>query len=274
MLLSFLAIYFTAKSILGEEKPKPKLTNSIGMTFALIPSGEFMMGGDNPPEQVSKRFGSPISIFTEEHPQHPVEISRPFYLGITEVTQKQWQKVMHTSPWTDKDLVNEGDSYPAMYVSWDDAQEFCQKLTRLDGRKYTLPTEAEWEYACRAGTQTTFSFGNSLESLGKYAWTAEIFKNGRNQRFAQRVAQKPPNKFGLYDMHGNVTELCHDYFGAYSPDSVIDPRGPKRGASRVCRGGSWYFNGWQSRSATRGKPSQNTRNYIIGFRIKTMADSP
>ncbi|MFM8477617.1 MAG: formylglycine-generating enzyme family protein, partial [Planctomycetaceae bacterium] len=171
--------------------------------------------------------------------QHQVTLSKPFYMGRTEVTQGQWKKVMGTEPWKGKSLVEEGDDYPAVYISWDDAVAFCKKLSDKEGRTYRLPTEAEWEYACRGGTKTAFSFGDDEAELGKYAW----FDGNAwdiNEKYAHRTAQKLPNAFGLHDMHGNVWEWCSDWYDDYASTPLTDPRGPSSGVFRVLRGGSWY----------------------------------
>ena len=136
------------------------ITNSIGMKLKLIPVGEFLMGS----------LGSEKGRVKDEGPQHEVRISRNFHLGITEVTQSQWFVVMNTKPWAGKTYVKEGDSYPATCVSWTDAVAYCKRLSQKDGRTYRLPTEAEWEYACRAGTPTAYSFGDSASRLSDYAW--------------------------------------------------------------------------------------------------------
>jgi formylglycine-generating enzyme required for sulfatase activity len=149
---------------------------------------------------------------------------RNYSLGKTVVTQLQWREVMGTEPWKGQPYVMDGDDYPAVYVSWYDAVEFCKKLSDIEGKAYRLPTEAEWEYACRAGATTAYYFGDNAAKLGEYAWfdknTWDI-----NENYPHRVAQKLPNKFGLYDMHGNVWEWCDE-----DDDEQED---------RVLRGGSW-----------------------------------
>ena len=150
-----------------------------------------------------------------------------YQIGETVVTQGQWREVMDTEPWKDQPYVMEGDDYPAVYVSWDDAMVFCKKLSEKEGKTYRLPTEAEWEYSCRGGAATKYYFGDDPTKLGKYAW----FKQNTwcvNEKYAHQVAQKLPNKFGLYDMHGNVWEWCSDWYN-------------KNRNYRVLRGGSWYF---------------------------------
>ncbi|MFM7164493.1 MAG: formylglycine-generating enzyme family protein, partial [Planctomycetaceae bacterium] len=182
------------------------------------------------------------------------------------VTQGQWKKVMGTEPWKEGGYVQEGDDYPAVYVSCNDAVEFCTKLSSMEGKVYRLPTEAEWEYVCRRGTTTAFSFGNDEAELGKYAW----FDGNAwdiDERYAHRVAQKLPNPFGLYDMHGNVREWCSDWYGDYPSTPLTDPRGPGSGSSRVLRGGSWYYVPDFVRCASRLDDTPEYRNGDLGFRV-------
>jgi len=206
------------------------VTNSIGMKFNKIPAGTFMMGS---PETEETR--------NADEYQHKVTISKAFYMQTTEVTQSQWKAVMGTEPWKGKDLVKEGPNYPAVYVSWDDVVAYCKKLSEKEGKTYRLPTAAEWEYACRAGSDTTWSFGNDETSLGQYAWYKKN-ANDAGEEYAHQVGLKKPNPFGLFDMHGNVYEWCYDYYGKdyYKLSSKVDPKGPVSGSSRVLRGGSWY----------------------------------
>jgi formylglycine-generating enzyme required for sulfatase activity len=235
----------------------PSITNTIGMKLNKIPAGTFLMGS---PEGEEGRYD-------REH-QHKVTITKAFYMQTTEVTQSQWTAVMGTEPWKGEDYVKEGDNYPAVYVSWDDAVAYCKKLSEKEGKTYRLPTEAEWEYACRAGTKTTWSFGDDEKDLGDYAWydgnALDI-----DEKYAHQVGQKTPNAFGLYDMHGNVWEWCHDYYGQYyyKESSEKDPPGPASGSSRVSRGGSWVFNSRYTRSAVRKWDDADYRSDNFGFRL-------
>jgi len=187
-------------------------------------------------------------------------------MGRTEVTQGQWKKVMGTEPWKGRLYVQEGDDYPAVYVSWNVAVEFCKKLSSMEGKVYRLPTEAEWEYACRGGTTTAFSFGNDEAELGKFAWL-----DGNawdiDERYAHRVAQKLPNPFGLYDMHGNVWEWCSEWYGDYQSSPLTDPRGPGSGSSRVLWGGSWLYVPGSVRCAVRDGFTPGHRSSYRGFRM-------
>ena len=184
--------------------------------------------------------------FADEKQVH-VSLSRGFWLGQHEVTQAEWQRVMHTAPWSGNTFVKEGNDYPAACVSWDDAMKFCEKLTdqeRAAGRlplewKYTLPTEAQWEYACRAGTKSRFSFGDDQSELSDYAWWGGVEDDGnvKGEHYPHVVGQKRANPFRLYDMHGNVLEWCSDYYAEHLAGGT-DPQGPSKGSTRVLRGGA------------------------------------
>ena len=232
-----------------------EMTNSIGMKLTLIPAGEFQMGSpDSEPDRDDDETG------------HLVKISRPFYLSVYGVTQQQYEKVMGTRPWQGKNFVKEGADYPAVYVNHDDAVEFCRRLSRLEGVEYRLPTEAEWEYACRGGTTTIYSFGDNVSKLGQYAW---YHMNAwlRDEKYAHRVGQKLPNPWGLHDMHGNVHEWCQDWYGPYGSEQVVsDPVGPTEGDRRVLRGGSIDSLSWFVRSASRFNGLPVNRDNL-GFRV-------
>ena len=186
-------------------------------------------------------MGSPSSEkgrYDDEGPVHEVTISKGFYLGKYEVTQGQWEGVMGTTPWRGKDYVRSGSDYPAVYVSWDDAQEFISRLNSAAGSEvYRLPSEAEWEYACRAGTTTRWSFGDDESQLTHYAWYGAYRRGDVGEKYGHRVGTKRANPWGLYDMHGNVSEWVQDWKGDYSSSSVVDPLGPSTGSYRVVRGG-------------------------------------
>jgi formylglycine-generating enzyme required for sulfatase activity len=222
-------------------------TNSIGMEFVLIPAGSFVMGS--------------ASGYNEEIPEHPVTISRPFYLGKYEVTQAQWEAVMgENSPSRHK-----GPANPVENVSWEEVREFIEKLNKKEGTaRYRLPTEAEWEYAARAGTDTPYFFGNDKKELSEYAW------HGDNSRGRTHPAgEKRPNPWGLYDIYGNVWEWVEDWFDEnfYADSPEADPRGPEEGSRRVFRGGGWEYSAEECRSATRGWLAPADRVPIIGFRL-------
>jgi formylglycine-generating enzyme required for sulfatase activity len=200
----------------SQAEPPKELTLDLGggvtMKLVLIRPGKFIMVGAG------------------TH-QHEVTLSKPFYMGVTEVTQAQYEAVMGTNPSNFKGAANPVDG-----ISWNDATDFCKKISEKTRQAVCLPTEAEWEYACRAGTESAFSFGDDPSALGDYAWWG-----GNSDGTTHPVGQKKPNAWGLYDMHGNVWEWCADWYGAYPTDPVTDPSGPATGRYRVLRGGSWTY---------------------------------
>ena len=229
---------------------------SVDMTFAYIPAGTFTMGS---PDSEEGRGA-------DEGPQHEVTISQGFYLGKYEVTQGQWENVMGTTPWSGKSWVEENADHPAVYVSWEDVQAFIQKLNDAAGKElYRLPTEAEWEYACRAGTTTRWSFGDDESDLGDYAWYNDNAWDV-GERYAHEVGTKLANPWGLYDMHGNVYEWCLDWYGSYSSEAQTDPSGPESGSYRVLRGGSWKSASSLVRCTYRDRGHPEDRYFLIGFR--------
>ena len=231
-----------------EERERPKtLTNSIGTKFTLISRGEFYMGSEES---------------DDERPVHKVWINNPFYLGTYPVTQREWKAVMgdNNNPSHFK-----GDDLPVETVLWDDVQKFIKKLNAKEGTdKYRLPSEAEWEYACRAGTSTRYSFGDSEFELGEYAWYDD---NSDGQ--THPIGQKKPNPWGLFDMYGNVWEWVQDnwhenYHGALADGSAWEDSG----ADRVGRGGSWRYDfTMRCRSAARGCCNPSDRDGSLGFRL-------
>ncbi len=236
-------------------------TNSVGMKLRLIPAGEFTMGS---PE--TEPFRRP-----PEGPQHRVRLTQPYYLGATEVTQAQWVAVMGSRPWQGQPNVKEGDEYPASYVNWHEAIEFCRKLSAQEGENYRLPAEAEWEFACRAGTTSAWYFGDDVLQLEQYAWFDSNTKNVQVYS-AQAVGKKKPNPFGLFDMHGNVFEWCQDVVpaGAEYPQRLgvtVDPVMNVSGDMHATRGGGWDWNGYDIRSALRGAAVAEFRSERDGFRV-------
>jgi formylglycine-generating enzyme required for sulfatase activity/serine/threonine protein kinase len=242
------------------KRPDP-VTNSIGMVLVHIPAGEFLMG--TPENDPTKAW--------DEIP-HRVRISKSFFMGKYEVTQAQYQKVMGKNPSYCARLPNP-EQHPVEQVSWDDAVAFCRAISELPdekaaGRSYRLPTEAEWEYACRAGTTTAYHFGNDPNDLSKYA----LFGGHKAGVWAtQKVGIKLPNAWGLHDMHGNVWEWCADEYGPYRvATEVVDPQGPDKGVGKVARGGSWDYGAVKCRSAQRFGGEVLTRsftNFAFGFRV-------
>jgi formylglycine-generating enzyme required for sulfatase activity len=234
------------------------ITNTFGMTFNNIPAGTFTMGS---PETEEGR--------SDNETQHKVTITKTFYMQTTEVTQGQWKAVMGTEPWKFRHDVKEGPDYAATYVSWDDAIAYCKKLSEAEGKTYRLPTEAEWEYACRAGTETRWSFGDDEKALGDYAWYRENAWD-IGEKYAHQVELKNPNAFGLYDMHGNVYEWCHDYYGDdyYKQSPANDPTGPTSGSFRVLRGGSFYWlHGARDTRSARHDGYDAAARGLNGFRL-------
>jgi len=235
-------------------------TNSIGMRLVRIPAGTFQMG--SPPSEAGRR--------PNESPVHSVEITRPFQLATTEVTQAQWQAVMGTQPWLGKQYVREGPDYPATHVSWTDAVEFCERLSRREGYTYRLPTEAQWEYACRASTTTPYSFGDDPGELDDYAWYSEnAFRLG--EKYPHEVGAKLPNAWGLHDMHGNIWEWCQDRDGVYPSEPQTDPTGTTIGRDRIGRGGDWLNDAGRCRSAFRYAYSPTIKLSYLGFRVALVA---
>jgi formylglycine-generating enzyme required for sulfatase activity len=234
-------------------------TNSIGVEFVLIPAGSFTWGAEI--QESKNAFDETIR---GKIPARKVSISKPFYLGKYEVTQEQWYAVMGNNPAEFKGWKN-----PVEKVSWNDVQMFIQRLNAKEGtNKYRLPTEAEWEYAARAGTKSMYSFGDDLGQAGQYAW----YKDNSGVR-THPVGQKQPNPWGLYDMHGNVWEWVQDWYGNYPRSAVTDPVGPSGGDRRVLRGGSWGYAGHYLRSARRGSDVPDGRRYgSYGFRLTRSPD--
>jgi formylglycine-generating enzyme required for sulfatase activity len=234
-------------------------TNSFGMKFRLIPAGLFSMGTNS--------WGW-AEYLHDERPRHSVTIPGPFYMGAHEVTQSQWQQVMKTTPWKDMLSVIEGLDVAASCISWDDATAFCERLTACDGRRYRLPTEAEWEWACRAGTDTDYTFGERREKLSEYSWHSGNTE-GQRQGYAHRVGRKLANAFGLFDTHGNVGEWCSDWYDAsyYSVSPSHNPQGPSSGSLRVSRGGTWNGVPVGLRSSHRESSEPSNSNPTTGFRV-------
>jgi sulfatase modifying factor 1 len=283
--------------------------NSLGMRFVLIPSGTFMMGSHESAAAVAVNpaYGDrpgKVKWYKREHPLHRVTLTRPFLLQETEVTVAQfrafaiatgfrteaeregWGWGYDNGKWVKKQGVNwrapefdQDDDYPVTYISWNDAQAFIAWLNR-EGKteRYRLPTEAEWEYACRAGSETPFYWGREPE--GRYANFSDLIyvkfypmdmhvnsKVDDGRVYTAPVANYRPNAFGLYDMSGNLNEWCQDWYSEYEAEDALDPRGPAEGKHRVLRGGSWCSIAGGMRSASRGR---NTPNYSFsrtGFRL-------
>jgi formylglycine-generating enzyme required for sulfatase activity len=319
--LALLASMILISSLVTAAEPIPtpkQITNSIGMKLTLIPSGEFMMGSRESAEETAaffnKTYGSnalKAVYFENEHPQHRVRITKQFYLGTYHVTRGQFRQfVADTGYKTDAENRVAGfngfgcdpntkklgddekyswrnvgfeqtDEHPVLNVSWNDAMAFCKWLSHKEGKTYRLPTEAEWEYACRAGTTTRYFSGDDPETLAKVgnvadaaiqaqfpAWKLTIKAND-GYAFTAPVGKFKPNAFGLYDMHGNAWQWCEDRYGGdyYATSPTDDPTGPNFGDSRVIRGGSWFYWPLVSGSAKRVLCPAVFRDQDISFRV-------
>ena len=252
----------------GDGQP---FVNSIGIGFVRIPAGSFLMGSADDDREAS----------SAEKPQHRVTLTRSFLLARHEVTQAQWDAEMGRSAFEDK-RSNPYIGLPGMAerlrhpehpvtVSWNDAQAFIARLNEREGhRRYRLPTEAEWEYAARAGTTTRYSFGDDVSQLGRYAWYGEDFATGSTHP----VGLKLPKPWGLHDMHGNVWEWVQDGYdeGYFASSPPVDPTGPAVASARTVRGGSWHVTSGSWRSAVRKPYDADYRGISIGFRLAMAVD--
>jgi formylglycine-generating enzyme required for sulfatase activity len=234
---------------------KPAVTNSIGMKFVWIAPGTFMMG--SPKEEEGRKTN-------ETH--HKVTLTKGFYMGVYTMTQEEWQAVMGKNPSIFKGEKN----LPVEAVSWEDCQEFIKKLRDKDKKPYRLPSEAEWEFSCRAGTTTPFYFGETISTdqanyNGDYTYGDG--KKGKWRDKTTPVGSFPANAWGLHDMHGNVWQWCQDNYGVYLQKDVIDPQSVSTRQLRVLRGGSCNFSPESCRSAFRGRLGPDRHDGTIGFRL-------
>ena len=232
----------------------PPVTNRFGMKFVEIPAGNYRMG--NPSNR-------------DEQPAHDVTVASPFWIQTTELTQAQWKSVMGTSPWSNAPDVRMGDNYPAILVTWPQAQQFLTKLNELDpGHGYRLPSEAEWEYACRAGSTGTYGFGSDRKKLSDYAWFDENASRV-GEKYAHAVAQKKPNAWGLYDMHGNVWEWCQDSYRDNYQDAPTDGAAytSREFDSHVYRGGGFRNAERFTHASSRAGLDDEDQSDNVGFRV-------
>ena len=304
------------------------LLNSLGMPFVLVPAGEFMMGSDESPESLAQTWpGYERKRFTDisdEAPVHRVRITRPFYLGRTEVTVGQFRRFLEASGYIPESIADgtgaygynpaydpaatargdafegrnqryswrnpgfaQDDNHPVVNVTWNDAVAMAGWLSRTEGHVYRLPTEAEWEYAARAGTRTRYYSGDAPESLTGVGnvfdadaapnwkkWTAFALAGHDGHAFTAPVGSYAPNGFGLYDMHGNAWEWTADWHDDhyYATSPVDDPKGPATGSVRVRRGGSWHTWSFYARSSFRNWNTPSTRYTLVGMRLLREAD--
>ena len=243
------ALSSAARAQTAANSPSKSITLELGsgakMDFVLIPAGTFMMGAED--------------SRPDEKPATKVTITGTFYFGKYEVTQEQWQAVMGSNP-----SYYKGTNLPVEQVSWNSAQGFLTNLNdRVKGYRFRLPTEAEWEYACRAGTTTQYSFGDGDGALPEYGWFT-----GNGERKTHPVGEKKPNPWGLYDMHGNVWEWCQDWYAPYPGGDVTDPTGPATGKTIVMRGGSWSHGSRDLWSSYRfGRFNRDFPFRSVGFRV-------
>jgi formylglycine-generating enzyme required for sulfatase activity len=302
-----------------QSKAPRETTNSIGMRLIPIPAGEFDMGSREPAQKLAQSLKIDAKFLEDQYPLHDVRISRQFFLGACEVTvgqfrafvkdtgykteaeadgkgswgydassskRKPWQRWMQNPglSWRNPGFP-QTDEHPVVHVSWNDCQAFCDWLSRKETRTYRLPTEAEWEYACRAGTTTRFSTGDAPESLKGYAnvadrsagqrfpdWPVAEFDDG--YVFTAPVGSYKANGLGLHDMHGNVWEWCADWYDKhyYSKSPGTDPFNKTRGKDRVIRGGGWdYYVGGRCQSACRAAHSPSSRYDYLGFRVAAVS---
>ena len=276
---------------------------NLGLRFSRIPAGEFRMGLECPPEEAAKRYGGEANWYEPEQPAHRVKISRDYWLATTHVTREQFARFVKETNyrtvaevegsaqvWTGQKFeklpahdwrmpgFQQGEDHPAVCVNHDDAIAFCQWLGKRENKTFRLPTEAEWEYAYRAGTTTGYFWGNNPDDGHSFAnagdltakekfpeWTTFNWHDGFV--FTSPVASFVPNAWKLCDMAGNAWEWTSDWFAPYTSDDQTDPRGPNAGDKRVLRGGSWYGAPLSCRAAYRSRVPTGYRGSNVGFRV-------
>jgi len=246
--------------------------NAFGVKFVLVPAGEFMMG--SPDNEVGR--------YEEEGPQHKVKIPKAFYMAIHQTTQAQWQAAMGTTPWKGKRAAKDEPDRAVNHVCWNDGVAFCAKLSARDGRSYSLPTEAQWEYACRAGSTTRYFYGDDIgeKELSEYAWYLDAGWDKPETRYVHRVGVKKPNAWGIHDMLGNVWEFCMDvahknFVGAPTDGSAWLKGGTAKEGElprRVLRGGGLRSTYRRVRTASRYSYPPAFPSYYVGFRITCAVD--
>jgi formylglycine-generating enzyme required for sulfatase activity len=299
----------TSNWTLGNPPTNPmRLTNSLQMEFALIPAGTFQMGTRLTPEQVHQRYPGGMMKMYERETQHQVKLTKAFYIGVHEVTVGQFRKFVEAEnykseaerdgkggygydaetgqfsqdakySWRNPGF-EQDHKHPVVNVSWNDGVAFCKWLSRVEGRDYRLPTEAEWEYSCRAGSSREFTFGDDAEQLVGFGNVADAslktkfpnlnfttVRGNDGSLFTSRVGSYRSNEFGLHDMHGNVHEWCSDWYWDYPTSAVVDAVGPATGSYRVSRGGCWQHLAAHCRSAYRDWNPPDFRSDYLGFRV-------
>ncbi|MDR1166909.1 MAG: formylglycine-generating enzyme family protein [Deltaproteobacteria bacterium] len=249
-IFTFVTVFCFVATLAAVAAASDEKVNSVGARFVLIPAGTFMMGLDRDAR----------GVLGDEVPRHRVTVSKAFYLGKYEVTQAEWRKVMGENPSSFK-----GDANPVETVSWEDAQAFIEKLNQMEGTaRYRLPTEAEWEYAARAGSELPFISGDDETDLGRFAWHED------NAFYSSHpVGEKEPNAWGLHDMIGNVWEWAFDWHGRdyYAQSPETDPQGPPEGERRICRGCAWLSGVLACRFTDRLANEPDVRGDFLGFRL-------
>lgn len=263
----------TAKTIVmtGKKAGEERLDNDLMLKLCWCPPGKFVMG--SPPDETGRQV---------DEKQTDVTLSRGFWLGKYEITQDQWRKLMESEPWQSRQYVTDGPDNAATFISWNDAKAFCRKLTEKEqsgGRlpktwSYTLPTEAQWEYACRAGSKTPYSFGDKEDLLRNYGWFAgnQPEVDGEKAPSAQKFGVKKGNAWALFDMHGNVWEWCLDSYSERLPGGT-DPEFTGKGVNHMIRGGSWTDDAASCRSAYRHYQLPGGKSSYIGFRLALVQNS-
>ncbi len=225
------------------------IVNALGMRMLVVEPGTFQRG--SPPHEAGR---------LQDEISYEVRLTQRFYMSATEVTQQQWHQIMRTQPWVAQRDAVVGQDQPATHMTHAEARQFCVLLSRVENANYRLPTEAEWEYVCRAGSGGPFGVSGSLE---EHAWTAE----NAPRRHAEPVGRKKANAWGFFDMHGNVAEWCGDWYGPYPRSATTDPTGPAVGEYRVARGGSYDVSPRFSRAAYRAGMDEHTRGGNLGLRV-------
>ena len=261
---------------MGATEPIAEIIKEPATTENIVPSDDDVVDAPNakPTSKRNPRTTADIALAK-------VFLTKGYWIGKYEVTQSEWKQVMKTEPWKGQDLTKEGEDFPATWVSWDDATEFCRKLTeqeRQAGRlskdwEYTLPTDAQWERACRARTETRFCFGDDESKLGDYAWFADNADRAGEQ-YAHLVGKMKPNVWGICDMHGNVWEWCRDIYTQKLPggrDPEVKQDENTNGSRRVMRGGCWFCRAGLCSSAVRSRSDPSSRSLSLGFRLALSA---
>ncbi len=256
LLLYCFVLVFSIRQACSEDNLPTRtihISKTDSLTFKRIPAGSFLMG--SPEDQVGRD--------NDEGPMHRVTISEPFYFCTHEVTQDLWESVMQENPATFRSLLD-NENLPVETVTWNECRDFIQRLSAKVEVGFRLPTEAEWEYACRAGTTTRFYWP---EDKGEWVINRHAWVNSRSFAMPHPGGEKIPNPWGLYDMSGNVWEWCGDWYGPYSAGDQIDPTGPETGTNKVFRGGSWYDLPYSNRSANRHRHGLDKGYPAIGLRL-------